>query len=108
MLLPMSIPRSINALRFTSLFGVLCSVYLTLAVFFVFYCDKELVPNPGKNFEDAELFTVSTNLFVTNSKLLYYIVILQWSRLVLPLHHLRLHVSSKYPNDLRRVREEKF
>jgi len=59
MLLPMSIPRSINALRFSSLFGVLCSVYLTLAVFFVFYCDKDLVPNPGKNFEDAELFTVS-------------------------------------------------
>lgn len=59
MLFPMSLPRSINALRFTSFFGVLCSVYLSLAVFFVFYCDKDLVPNPKKNFEDAELFTVS-------------------------------------------------
>ena len=39
MLFPMSLPRSINALRFTSFFGVLCSVYLSLAVFFVFYCD---------------------------------------------------------------------
>ena len=47
MLLPMSIPRSINALRFSSFFGVLCSVYLSLAVFFVFYCDKELVPDPA-------------------------------------------------------------
>ena len=63
MLFPMSIPRSINALRFSSLFGVLCSVYLSLAVFFVFYCDKEMVPNPKQNFENAELFNVS--LFVT-------------------------------------------
>jgi len=47
MLFPMSIPRSINALRFSSLFGVLCSVYLSLAVFCVFYCDKELVPQPS-------------------------------------------------------------
>ena len=59
MLFPMSIPRSINALRFSSLFGVLCSVYLSLAVFFVFYCDKELVPDPKAHFEKAELFTVS-------------------------------------------------
>ena len=49
MLFPMSLPRSINALRFTSFFGVLCSVYLSLAVFFVFYCDKDLVPDPKKN-----------------------------------------------------------
>ncbi len=47
LLFPMSIPRSINALRFSSLFGVLCSVYLSLAVFFVFYCDKETVPDPS-------------------------------------------------------------
>jgi amino acid permease len=59
MLLPMSLPRSINALRYSSLFGVLCSVYLSLAVFFVFYCDKEMVPDPAQNFKDAELFTLS-------------------------------------------------
>jgi len=62
MLFPMSIPRSINALRFSSFFGVLCSVYLSLAVFFVFYCDKELVPNPSQNLRDAELFSVSNEL----------------------------------------------
>jgi len=45
--LPMSIPRSINALRFTSLLSVLCSVYLCLAVVFVFYCDDDLVPDRG-------------------------------------------------------------
>ena len=62
MLFPMSIPRSINALRFSSFFGVLCSVYLSLAVFFVFYCDKELVPYPSQNLRDAELFSVSNEL----------------------------------------------
>ncbi len=62
MLFPMSIPRSINALRFSSLFGVLCSVYLSLAVFFVFYCDKDMVADPAQNFKDAELFSVSTKI----------------------------------------------
>ena len=49
-LFPMSIPREISALRFSSFFGVLCSVYLSLAVLFVFYCDKEVVPDPAANF----------------------------------------------------------
>ena len=48
LLFPLSLPRSINALRFSSLFGVLCSVYLSLAVFFVFYCDNTLVPDPAQ------------------------------------------------------------
>ena len=59
MLFPMSLPRSINALRFTSLFGVLCSVYLSLAVFFVYYCDESMVADPKKNLQDANLFSVS-------------------------------------------------
>ena len=59
-LFPMSLPRSINALRFSSFFGVLCSVYLSLAVFCIFNFDKDLVPNPRQNYQDAELFTVST------------------------------------------------
>ena len=59
MLFPMSLPRSINALRFSSLFGVLCSVYLSLAVFCVFYSDKDLVPNPSQQLQDAALFDVS-------------------------------------------------
>mmetsp|Transcript_33670 Transcript_33670/g.24330 ORF Transcript_33670/g.24330 Transcript_33670/m.24330 type:complete len:261 (+) Transcript_33670:147-929(+) len=44
-LLPLSLPREVNALRFTSLFGVLCSIYLCLAVFFVFFCDSNMVPD---------------------------------------------------------------
>lgn len=50
-LFPMSIPRSINALRFSSLFGVLCSMYLSLAVTSVFFSDKTLVPDVKANFK---------------------------------------------------------
>lgn len=53
-LLPMSIPRSVAALRFTSLFGVLCSMYLTIAVIVVFFTNKKLVPSPSDNFSKME------------------------------------------------------
>ena len=56
LLFPMSIPREISKLRFTSLFGVLCSVYLGLAVFYVYWCDKDFVPNPTQRLNDAEYF----------------------------------------------------
>lgn len=45
-LFPLSIPRSISALRYSSLFGVLCSIYLVLAVIIVFWVDKKLVKDP--------------------------------------------------------------
>jgi len=81
LLFPMSIPRSINALRFSSLFGVLCSVYLSLAVFFVFYCDKEMVPSPSENLADAELFTVSTlSLGIIPELILRFLISTAWHR----------------------------
>lgn len=72
MLFPMSIPRSINALRFSSLFGVLCSLYLSLAVFFVFFCDKDLVPEPSQNFKDANLFDLSFSGVVSSFPLIIF------------------------------------
>lgn len=42
---PLSIPRSVNALRFSSLFGVLCSIYLCLAVMFSYFLDTKTVKN---------------------------------------------------------------
>ncbi len=103
MLFPMSIPRSINALRFSSLFGVLCSVYLSLAVFFVFYCDKDMVANPAQNFKDAELFSVSNYLYpfdFNHTSPSLSIAKLQWSSLFVPIDNFRLHVPSEHPNDL--------
>lgn len=40
-LLPLSIPRKVNKLRFSSLFGVLCSMYLCISVTAVFFTDKQ-------------------------------------------------------------------
>ena len=42
-LFPMSVPRNASALRFSSLMGVLCSMYLSLAVVVVFFTDKTVV-----------------------------------------------------------------
>ena len=49
----MSIPRSINSLRFTSVFGVLCSVYLILAITIIYWSDRDLVPHPFEKWADA-------------------------------------------------------
>mmetsp|Transcript_105271 Transcript_105271/g.145620 ORF Transcript_105271/g.145620 Transcript_105271/m.145620 type:complete len:351 (-) Transcript_105271:123-1175(-) len=58
-LFPLSLPRQISALRYCSLLGVLCSIYLCLAVTIVYWSDKEIVPNPGANLRDAKYFKVS-------------------------------------------------
>mmetsp|Transcript_55640 Transcript_55640/g.76516 ORF Transcript_55640/g.76516 Transcript_55640/m.76516 type:complete len:133 (+) Transcript_55640:756-1154(+) len=68
----MSLPREVNSLRFSSLFGVLCSAYLTLAVFFVFWCDKEQVPEPSNNFANAEYFRFSFSGFVSTVPLIIF------------------------------------
>ena len=44
-LFPMSIPRNVSALRYFSLTGVLCSMYLSLAVAGVFLNNRTLVPS---------------------------------------------------------------
>jgi amino acid permease len=50
-LFPMSIPRNASALRFSSLFGVLCSMYLCVAVVIVFFTDENVVASPTENFK---------------------------------------------------------
>ena len=68
----MSIPRSVNALRFSSLFGVLCSIYLVLAVTFVFFLDKSIVPDFSKNFAEAKLFKLSFDGIVNSIPLIIF------------------------------------
>jgi amino acid permease len=58
-LFPMSIPRSINALRFSSLFGVLCSMYLCIAVTVVFFTNRDIVPSTSDNLKKMEAFRIS-------------------------------------------------
>lgn len=52
-LFPMSLPREINALRFSSFFGVLCSMYLALAVMLLFFArfNPDIVPSIKQNFQ---------------------------------------------------------
>jgi amino acid permease len=58
-LFPLSLPRQIHKLQFTSVFGVLCTVYLAFAVFFVYFCDPDLVVSYSQNFKDATYFSLS-------------------------------------------------
>lgn len=71
-LLPMSIPRSVNALRFTSLFGVLCSMYLCIAVTLVFFSDSKMVPIPSANLKKIEAFKFSLSGFVKTFPLIIF------------------------------------
>ena len=45
---PLSIPRSMAALRFSSLFGFFCSIYLVSVITLLFWFNRNLVPDLGK------------------------------------------------------------
>ena len=44
-LFPISIPRKMSALRFSSLLGFACSVYLGMVIMLLFFCNRNLVPS---------------------------------------------------------------
>ena len=56
LLFPMSIPRKINTFRFASLFGVACTVYLTIWFVFIFFWDRNIVPSVKQNLKNASYF----------------------------------------------------
>ena len=60
-LLPMSIPRQVNSLRYFSAMGVVCGVYLSLTLFFMFWFDREVVSSPVENLKNGQLFIFTTN-----------------------------------------------
>lgn len=64
-LIPLSIPRSIGALRFNSLLGVLCSFYLVMVLVFMFLIDRNQVPDMGKSFKNASYFNISYKGLIT-------------------------------------------
>lgn len=71
-LFPMSIPRNASVLRFSSLFGVLCSMYLSLAVTFVFFSSKRMVPDIGKNLKEMKPFKLSYEGVVSTVPLIVF------------------------------------
>lgn len=58
-LFPMSIPRTVNALRFSSLFGVLCSMYLCITITIVFMSNRSIVPDIKENLAKMEAVRIS-------------------------------------------------
>ena len=58
-LLPLWIPRKINMLRYNSLLGVLCTLYLVLWLMILFFVDRSLVPSIKDNFYNASYFKVT-------------------------------------------------
>lgn len=71
-LFPMAIPRSVNKLRFSSLFGVLCSMYLCIAVTIVFFSDKTVVPSPKDNLSEIKAFRISYTGIVSTFPLIIF------------------------------------
>lgn len=71
-LFPISLPRQINQLRFTSVLGVLCSLYLGFIVFFIFWLDKDLVPNPSHNWDVARYGYFSYTSIVSSFPLIIF------------------------------------
>ena len=70
----MSLPRNASALRFSSLFGVLCSLYLSLAVMFVFFTtdNTELVPSVSENLSLMKPFKLSLNGILSSVPLVVF------------------------------------
>lgn len=70
----MSLPRNASALRFSSLFGVLCSLYLSLAVMFVFFTttNESLVPSRSENLGKMEAFKFTYNGLVSSVPLVVF------------------------------------
>ena len=64
LLFPMSLLRKINTFRFTSLFGVIWTVYLRINFIFIFLCDKAIVPNVNKSLLNASYFNFTLSGFV--------------------------------------------
>ena len=58
-LIPLSIPRKIGALRFNSMFGVCCSFYLVMCIVFMFFLDKNLVPSMETAWNESKKFHIS-------------------------------------------------
>ena len=55
-LIPMSIPRKINTLRFSSLIGVILTTYFIILIIWLFFFDRKLVPSISQNLRDASYF----------------------------------------------------
>ena len=76
-LIPFSMPRKINTLRFTSIFGVIWTFYLIMCLVFMFFFDKSLVPNISDNFKNAFYFKITFEGLVRSVPFVYFAFLYQ-------------------------------
>lgn len=50
---PVSLPRTLSALRFSSFFGFMFSIYIVIAVTMICFVNREVNPNLGKSLKIA-------------------------------------------------------
>lgn len=60
-MLPLSFPKKLSTLRFSSALGVISSFLVMFVIVLEFLIDKNVVPDPIENFRNAELFIFSSN-----------------------------------------------
>ena len=58
-IIPLCLARKIGTIEYISTMSILSSLYITLWLIVIFFSDKKLVPDIGKNIEKAEYFKVS-------------------------------------------------
>ena len=71
-LFPLSIPRTASALTFSSLIGVLCSAYLSIAIATVFLTDKSYIPSINDNLNKMDAFKFTPNGIISSFRLIIY------------------------------------
>ena len=50
---PLSLPQNLSALRFSSALGVFCTLILGVVIIMQFFSNKQLVPEPMRNFNNS-------------------------------------------------------
>ena len=71
-LFPLSIPRSASSLTFSSLIGVLCSAYLSIAIATIFFSDKSYIPSINDNLSKMDAFKFTPNGIISSFPLIIY------------------------------------
>ena len=71
-LLPFSLPRKIGALRFTSLLGFICWLFLVGVITCIFIFDRTIVPQPIESLKVASYFKFSPDGMITTFPFIIY------------------------------------
>jgi amino acid permease len=69
---PVSLARTLSALRFSSFFSFIISIYIVLAIVFICLFDRAVTPDLGQSFDVAiKNFNISAYMYQTNIPMIY-------------------------------------